>query len=77
MTVLLAILLCRPLDYDWSSLPTAGHCGQQRSVYATIAVIDIVTDLAILILPLSMIWNLQLPKSTRIALTAILCMGVL
>ncbi len=77
MTILLAFLLCHPLDYNWNLLPTAGHCGDQRSAYAAVGIIDIFTDVMILILPMPMIWNLQMPKATRIALTTILCLGVL
>ena len=77
MTFLLAFLLCRPLDYTWNLLPTAGHCGDQRSAYAAVGIIDIGTDVMILILPLPMIWTLQLPKTTRTALTFLLCLGIL
>lgn len=77
MTILIAFLLCRPLDYDWNLLPTTGHCGDPRSAYAAVGIVDIVSDMAILILPLFMIWNLQLPTVTRIALTGVLCLGIL
>ena len=77
MTILIGFLLCRPLDYNWNLLPTTGHCGNQRSAYAAVCVIDIVTDVAILILPMSMIWRLQLATPRKVALTAVLCLGVL
>lgn len=76
MTILLAFLLCRPLDYNWNLLPTAGHCGDQRSAYAAVGIIDIFSDVAILILPLPMVWKLQAAKATRLALTALLCLCV-
>ena len=77
MTILIGFLLCLPVDYNWNLLPTAGHCGNQRSAYAAVGFVDIFSDAAILILPQPMIWKLHLPKTTRIALTGILCLGVL
>ena len=77
MTILIAFLLCLPVDYNWNLLPTAGHCGNQRSAYAAVGLVDIFSDAAILILPQPMIWKLQLPKTNRTALTGILCLGVL
>ena len=77
MTILIGFLLCLPVNYNWNLLPIAGHCGNQRSAYAAVGFVDIFSDAAILILPQPMVWKLQLPKTTRIALTGILCLGVL
>ena len=77
MTILIGFLLCLPVDCNWNLLPTAGHCGNQRSAYAAVGFVDIFSDAAILILPQPMLWRLQSPKATRIALTGILCLGVL
>ena len=77
MTILIAFLLCLPLNYNWNLLPTAGHCGNQPSAYAAVGIIDIISDLTILILPLPMIWQLQLPMANKIGLAGILCLGIL
>ncbi len=77
MTILIAFLLCLPLDYNWNLLPTTGHCGNQTSAYTAVGVVDILTDVLILLLPLPMIWRLQVPQANRIALAALLCLGIL
>jgi hypothetical protein len=77
MTMLVAFLLCRPLGYNWNLLPSDGHCGNQQSAYAAVGVTDILTDVMILILPLPMIWRLQLPIGNKIALAGLLCLGIL
>ena len=77
MTILVAFLLCRPLNYNWNLLPTAGHCGNQRAAYAAVGIVGIFTDVAILILPQPMVWKLQMPVFNKIALTILLCLGTL
>lgn len=77
MTILVAFLLCRPLGYNWNLLPPSGHCGNQQSAYAAVGITDILTDVMILVLPLPMIWKLQLPLGNKIALAGLLCLGIL
>ena len=77
MTILIGFLLYLPLDYNWNLMPTKGHCGDQKSAYASVGIIDIFTDSTLLILPLPMIWKLQIPTATGIQFTALFCLGIL
>ena len=80
MTILFAFLICLPLDYNWkmfSLKPTSGNCGNLLSGFTAVGVVDILTDLSILILPLPMIWRLQLPNRNKMALAIILGLGIL
>ncbi|RAL64505.1 hypothetical protein DID88_001980 [Monilinia fructigena] len=76
MTILIAFLICRPLDYNWNLKPPGNHCGDQKLAYGSVGVVDILTDTCILILPIPMIWNLQMPKLNKFLLACILGFGV-
>ncbi|TGO32447.1 hypothetical protein BHYA_0316g00020 [Botrytis hyacinthi] len=76
MTILIAFLICRPLGYNWNLQPTAGHCGNTTSAYTAVGIVDIITDMMILLLPQPMIWRLRMPTANKIALAALMCFGL-
>ncbi|KAF7952622.1 uncharacterized protein EAE97_002119 [Botrytis byssoidea] len=76
MTILIAFLICRPLGYNWNLQPTAGHCGNTISAYTAVGIVDIITDMMILLLPQPIIWRLQMPTANKIALAALMCFGL-
>ncbi|ESZ93962.1 hypothetical protein SBOR_5665 [Sclerotinia borealis F-4128] len=76
MTILIAFLICRPLGYNWNLQPTAGHCGNTISAYTAVGIADIITDMMILLLPQRMLWKLQLPMANKLALAALMCLGL-
>ncbi|KAJ5827592.1 hypothetical protein N7447_004355 [Penicillium robsamsonii] len=60
---------------------TAGQCGTDRdhraaviSLYYAYAV-DIITDLAIMILPIRLIWNLQMKPRQKLSIGGLFCFG--
>lgn len=57
--VLVPLLQCIPIQTNWD--PSAGSCGNRVAAFVVIAVIDILTDLCILILPIPSILKLQMP----------------
>ncbi|KAL8945897.1 MAG: hypothetical protein Q9222_007631 [Ikaeria aurantiellina] len=75
MTFLLAFLLCGPPQNNWKVTPTAGSCPDRQPAYAAVGIIGILTDLAILILPLFEVWKLQMPRKTKIACSLLFCLG--
>lgn len=77
MVVLTAFLLCRPLAYNWDPTIPGGTCANQDATFIAVGALDVVMDTLILILPLPTIWNLQIPRSNKIALSGIFGLGVL
>ncbi|KAK7744398.1 hypothetical protein SLS62_010188 [Diatrype stigma] len=64
----LFIFICVPVQKLWdTTLP--GHCISQVGTWIANAASTILSDLAILILPMPRIWHLQLRKQDKIALT--------
>ena len=68
-SILLFFLNCRPL--------MAPKCGSQYAAWISTGAINLVTDIAVLSLPIPSVWRLQLPKITKMALTANFCIGFL
>jgi len=76
-SLLLAILFgCQPLARTWnSSIP--GKCVKLVAIDFTIGGFNIFTDAAILVLPLPLIWKLQITRARFIGLFAVFSTGVL
>ncbi|KAJ9148526.1 Integral membrane protein [Pleurostoma richardsiae] len=71
----LFIFICVPVQKLWyTELP--GHCINQVGTWIANAASTIVTDLAILCLPIPQIWKLQLRKGEKIALTFAFSLGL-
>jgi hypothetical protein len=74
-TILTSFLVCQPLSVHWD--PTVqGHCGNGRLAYALFSIFDIITDVAILILPLRLLARLQMEKKYKIALIGVFAFGL-
>lgn len=72
----LFVFICVPVQKLWyPDLP--GRCINQVGTWIANAVSTIVTDLAILVLPMPQVWKLQLRLSEKIALTVAFSLGFL
>lgn len=68
------IFICVPVEKLWyPQLP--GHCINQVGTWASNAASTILTDLAILALPLPQVWKLQLSKFQKVTLTIAFGLG--
>lgn len=74
--ILQVFLLCRPFaaSYDPS---IKGTCGDQKASFIAIGCFNVITDVAILCLPIPTIWALKATTRTKIALTAVFAAGFL
>jgi hypothetical protein len=74
--ILLFIFICVPVQKLWyPQLP--GRCIYQVGTWVANATSTILSDLAILILPIPRVWKLQLKKREKIALTFAFSLGFL
>lgn len=69
-------LLCRPFEYNWNKY-IPGTCGDTTQAYEAVGILNLMTDLKIVILPMPVLWKLQLPVAKKVALTFMLGVGVL
>ncbi|KAH8162732.1 hypothetical protein CIB48_g5515 [Xylaria polymorpha] len=68
------LLQCIPLQRFW--LPdTPGHCIHQNAFYLASAIINVFGDVAVLSLPLPIIWKLQASRSRKWSLSFLFLLG--
>ncbi|KAH8730008.1 hypothetical protein GQ44DRAFT_673671 [Phaeosphaeriaceae sp. PMI808] len=70
------MFVCQPRALFWDKTITNGKCLDIFGINVISAVICVVSDLAILILPQRMIWQLQLPKKKKIGLCILFAIGI-
>ena len=75
------LLMCKPLQYLWDHsitgdpTLTGGHCFHIYVWMCWASLINIVTDVAMLVLPLPVIWKLHTSRSIKIGLTITFATG--
>ncbi|KAK8055137.1 hypothetical protein PG993_000364 [Apiospora rasikravindrae] len=68
------VFICIPPRKSWN--PEApGRCGNSSILYKALASTDTVMDVIIILLPMPMLWGLQLVTSKKVALTFIFGLG--
>lgn len=75
--ILCSFLLCRPLAYNWDPTLPGGICGDRVASYVSTGVLNIITDVAVLCLPLPVIWKLQMRTASKIGLLVVFTAGFL
>jgi hypothetical protein len=68
------IFQCIPIDSLWGA-SEARYCVNDEAVAISLGVANILTDIIMLVLPLPVLWNLQMSKSRKQLLTLIFTMG--
>ena len=71
-----ALLICKPIAYNWDTTIEGGSCANQTQAFEAVGILNLLTDIAIIILPMPWLWTLQLPISKKLGLTAIFGIGV-
>ncbi|MCJ1323103.1 hypothetical protein MMC15_008455 [Xylographa vitiligo] len=75
-TLLASLLQCVPIRANWDSSIEAA-CGNQRASWLGTGITNILTDVMVLALPIRSVWNLNLPRVTKIGLIGIFGVGFL
>ncbi|KAL8921166.1 MAG: hypothetical protein Q9172_004162 [Xanthocarpia lactea] len=66
---MMGILICKPIQYNWDKTIPGGHCGDLMGVFRWTSLPNLITDIAMLILPLPMVWKLHTGLSQKIGLS--------
>lgn len=78
VAVFLAIMLqCLPIAFNWDLSIRGGRCVDRRVLYTCTAVLNIVTDLLVLGLPVWIFVDLKIPRRTKFALLFVFLLGFL
>ena len=69
------IFMCRPREKYWNPL-MEGSCYSWNASMVSTGVFNVVSDFAILLLPIRSIWKLQIPLKKKMGILAVLATGV-
>ncbi|KAH9876341.1 hypothetical protein J1614_004220 [Plenodomus biglobosus] len=74
---ILNLLQCRPLGAAWASpVPDSAHCTNVVTLYLSSAPLNIISDLAILFLPMPILTSMRLPRKQKIILVVTFGFGI-
>lgn len=71
------LLQCIPMAFLWDKTIPGGHCMNQQAFFVGSAVMNIISDCAVLVLPIPMVWGMQTNTRKKIALMVLFSLGVL
>ena len=71
---LIGVFLCDPVKKQWEPT-TKGHCHPNTLLWLTSAIPSVVIDLILLLLPLPMLWRLQMKTSRRLLVMTVFGCG--
>ena len=74
---LLSLLICRPFRYNWDKSIPGGQCGDVTAAYRWASLPNVITDVAILVLPIPAVWNLKISLRQKIGVTLTFAAGSL
>ena len=72
----LALFTCVPVQRAWQS-NVPGHCLDQQKTFLGASISNVVADFILLVLPVPMLWNLQVSRSRKFALVGVFVAGYL
>ncbi|KAL9062620.1 MAG: hypothetical protein Q9161_009779 [Pseudevernia consocians] len=71
---LATMLICRPLSYNWDK-NEKGTCGRTTALYLGGGIANLLLDVSMVVLPMPMLWRLQMKMSRKFTLTLIFGLG--
>ncbi|RDW74451.1 uncharacterized protein DSM5745_07113 [Aspergillus mulundensis] len=73
--ILSSLLLCQPLRINWD--PTVdGHCGSTKATYLALHIINLILDVTVGLLPVPVLWKLQMRRRKKIELALMFSLGI-
>lgn len=72
-----AVFMCFPLDAIWNPYVRHIKCLDIGALKVVSAVINVVSDFAILFIPISTVWNLKMQRKNKVRTMAIFATGLL
>ncbi|KAK1974078.1 integral membrane protein [Colletotrichum cereale] len=76
VTVLIAFFICRPLSDNWLLDLKNRNCGNQPAADGTMGVLNMITDIVVLVMPVSHLWKLRLETYKKAVLIVTFSLGV-
>jgi len=74
-SALVVVFSCSPVSKNWDITIRDGYCVNLPAFYIVNLSLNSATDIAVLLLPIPLLWNLQMPLRQKMALAAIFMTG--
>lgn len=74
-TVFAICFQCTPFAYNWDTTIPGGHCINIGKFALVTSILNVLTDVAILILPLPQVWQLHVSRRKQWGLTLLFALG--
>ncbi|CAF9919204.1 MAG: hypothetical protein ALECFALPRED_001085 [Alectoria fallacina] len=76
-TIIADCLICRPISYRWDFSIKGASCGDEKKLSLFIAIVNFLQDVIVVVLPMPVLWQLQMAVSRKASLTCMFGMGIL
>lgn len=77
VVVIMALNLCHPFAANWNPHLPGARCMDQQSFYTYASLPNIITDVAMLVLPMPVVWRLHASMKVKLGLVATFLTGSL
>jgi hypothetical protein len=75
---------CDPVELEWTSIliiwkippPTTGTCMSFQDQTTAFGVVNMILDFAIVLLPIPVVWSLQMPRKRKLMLVGVFSLGL-
>ena len=74
--VLESFLFCHPIAFNWDK-SIDGTCTDPSLAYLMAAITNLLIDAIIVLLPIPVLWTLQMPLFQKVAITGMFSLGLL
>ena len=74
---IVAIFSCSPVNYAWNKSVSGGQCIDQVAFARFMSIPNIITGAIMLVMPLPLVWDLNVAMAVKIALTATFLHGIM
>ena len=75
--VLGACLICHPISFFWDQSIPGGYCGDQKSLDLLIGIFNLLLDVTVVVLPMPVLWSLQIPMRKKAVLSGMFGLGIM
>ncbi|PGG99924.1 hypothetical protein AJ79_08361 [Helicocarpus griseus UAMH5409] len=76
-TIIAGCVICRPFAFNWDQTIPGGKCGNQVLSFTVTGVLNLITDVMVLVLPLPHLYKLQMRLYKKLVLIAVFSIGIL
>ncbi|KAF7503657.1 hypothetical protein GJ744_003386 [Endocarpon pusillum] len=74
-TFIRMFFLCSPFAFSWDKTIPNGRCIDVAAAYLSATIINLILDVMVIILPMPVLWRLQMPTGKKVGISAIFSIG--